>query len=323
MIRKYSKKVAAVILTICLTLSMLFVSNSPVNAQVKKSGIFLDKSKANMYTGYSLKLKVTTQNIKTKVEWVSSNKKVATVSKSGLVKAISPGKAVITVSSKSPKTKAVCTIVVGSKVKDVSISTAGTLILEPGKSSVIKAKVVPSTSLYKTLSYTSTNKKVATVTKTGVVKAIASGDCKITVKGKSGKSREVTVHVLKDSPSIPSDNTTNDNQDNSQDKPESNTQTKTFTVDPNSNKKFEIRIEGYIFTASDIKNGLYDLENLAGEKTNSAGTITASRDNKRLPWIIKMHTSGNTYEMTVKADSGKITVTGPNLDDNISIKEID
>lgn len=87
-----------------LMLVLAFAMAVPANAAVK-----LNKKKATLYVGDSLKLKVKGAK-KAKVKWSSSKKKVAKVSTKGVVKALKPGKANIT--AKVGNKKLVCKVTV-------------------------------------------------------------------------------------------------------------------------------------------------------------------------------------------------------------------
>ena len=126
--------------------------------------------------------------------WTSSNPKVATVSDSGVVRGVKKGTAIITVTTAGGATDS-CTIKVQKKAvktKKVRVTNnnndVSTLTLKVGSKVNLKAIVEPVTSLEK-VSFKSSKKKVAKVTKGGVLTAKKKGTCKITVK--SGKKKKV------------------------------------------------------------------------------------------------------------------------------------
>ena len=87
---KQAKKILAVVLALVLSISLLPATG--VSAASKK--VKLNKTKATIYVGKTVTLKV--KNTKKKVKWSTSNKKVATVTKKGKVKGKKAGKATIT-----------------------------------------------------------------------------------------------------------------------------------------------------------------------------------------------------------------------------------
>ena len=154
--------------------------------------IKLNKTSATLKKGKSLTLKATispsSANNKA-VTWSSSNKKVATVDKKGKVKAVAAGTVKITV--KSGSQKAVYTIVVPgtTAIKGVKSSVS----VKKGKSYTLKPKLSYTESPDK-VTYKSSNKKIATVSKKGVIKGKKKGTATITIKsGKVTKKCKVKV----------------------------------------------------------------------------------------------------------------------------------
>jgi len=116
--------------------------------------------------------------------WSSTNKKVATVTDDGLVEAVKSGVAVIKVQIGSRK--ADCTITVKSPAlnkKEETLNVGGTLKLKMNGSNV--------------KSFTSSDKKVATVSKSGVVTAKKAGKAVISAKCSDGKTYKCTITVNK------------------------------------------------------------------------------------------------------------------------------
>ncbi len=131
--------------------------------------------------------------------WTSSNSKVVKATPAGnsvvLKAGKKPGKAVITVTLASGKTAQLTVKVQKKKVttKRINIKTAKKLTLTRGSKVSIGASVTPITSPEK-LKYKSSKKKVASVSKQGVITAKKKGKAVITVQ--SGKKKikiQVTV----------------------------------------------------------------------------------------------------------------------------------
>lgn len=159
------------------------VKTAKVSGVAKK--ITLNKGKK-----YTLKPVITPFTSQEKVTYTSSNKKVAKVTSRGVITAKKSGTAKITV--KSGKKKAVLTVTV-PKTATKSISVASAVSVKKGKTYTLKAKRTPANSEEK-ITYRSSNKKVATVTKSGKIKGVKKGTATITVK--SGKvTKKVTVTV--------------------------------------------------------------------------------------------------------------------------------
>ena len=137
------------------------------------------------------------------VSWKSSNKKVASVDKNGKVKGLKAGKtATITVQlasglKKSFKVKVQKKNVATKSLKVVNVSTgkkvSSKVSLKCKQTLKLAATVSPITSKEK-VKYSSSNKKVASVSSKGVIKAKKKGKATITVKsGKKTYRIKVTV----------------------------------------------------------------------------------------------------------------------------------
>lgn len=138
-----------------------------------------------------------------RVVWKSSNKKYATVSAKGVVttkKAGSGRRVIITAMAKdgSGKKATYKISIVKHVVKSVKITTKAKTV-KPGKKLSLKAKVtVSGKTANKTLLWTSSNTKYATVSKTGVVKASkkAKGkSVKITARALDGSGKKATIKI--------------------------------------------------------------------------------------------------------------------------------
>ena len=117
-----------------------------------------------------------------KLTFTSSNKKVATVSKDGTITAKKAGKANITV--KAGKKKVTVKVTVQAPAPTGINGVPATKTLKKGKSFTIKPKLTPSGAEAK-ITYSSSNKKVATVNAKGKVTAKKKGTAVITVKAGS------------------------------------------------------------------------------------------------------------------------------------------
>ena len=163
------------------------------------TGLSLDKSSGEIEIGKQLKLTatVTPNNAKNKkVSYKSNNTSVATVDANGNVKGIKAGKAIITATAGGKS--AICTVTVKATTKSITtISLDSTSIkLEPTKKYTLKATITTSNTSNKSISYKSSNTKVATVDSNGVVTAKALGKAKITATFDSKKAQcEVTVLI--------------------------------------------------------------------------------------------------------------------------------
>lgn len=128
--------------------------------------------------------------------WKSSNKNIASVNSKGKITAKKTGKAKITVTTQKGATATVTITVQKKAVKCTKIEVdKKNITLKVKKSYQLKVTKTPVTTLEK-VTYKSSNKKVATVSKNGKIKAKKAGKATITVKcGK--KTVKVKVIVKK------------------------------------------------------------------------------------------------------------------------------
>ena len=151
------------------------------------------KKSISIVKGKTMKLKpvLVPKNSTEKISYSTSNKKVAAVNAKGVITGKKAGTAKITV--KSGSKKYVITVKV-TKVKTAKLSgIPAKKSIKKGKTYKLKAVVTPKNSDEK-VTYSSSNKKIATVTAKGVVKGKKKGTVKITVKsGSRKKTCKVTV----------------------------------------------------------------------------------------------------------------------------------
>ncbi|MBR3134726.1 MAG: Ig-like domain-containing protein, partial [Clostridia bacterium] len=127
------------------------------------------------------------------VTWSSSNTKVATVDKDGIVIGKSNGTTQITAKTSNNKT-AKCTIKVSTNPTSIVLERS-TLTLDGLREITLKATVNPSTATNKTINWSSSNTKVATVDKNGKIVGKSKGTATITAKTSNGKTDTCKVTV--------------------------------------------------------------------------------------------------------------------------------
>lgn len=154
----------------------------------------------------TLKAAVTPSNASNKkVTWKSSNTRVATVNQSGVVtlKKNSGGKTVtITATAKDGSGKKATYKITSMKGVVKKIAISGKTSVKAGKTLKLKAKVTASKKANKKIKWTSSNKKYASVSSSGTVKAYKAGKGKkvrITAAATdgSGKKKVVTIRIIK------------------------------------------------------------------------------------------------------------------------------
>lgn len=143
----------------------------------------------------SIKASVEPKNATVKtLKWSSSDESVVTV-KNGSIKGVACGEATVTVkatdnSGVSAKVK----VTVVQSVKKITFSEK-TVDLAAGVYHKLKVKVEPSNASVKSLSWTSSNEKVAKVDKKGIVTGIGKGTARITATATDGSNAKASVTV--------------------------------------------------------------------------------------------------------------------------------
>ena len=171
--------------------------------EVPITEVQLGREALDMYEGDTFKLTATVLPVNTTdskdISWSSNNEAVATVSEDGTVTAKSVGTAVITATSTNGKT-ASCTVTVEKKlipITEVSLSESAVGIIE-GNTHKLTATVLPeNTTDSKSISWSSNNEAVATVSEDGTITAKSVGTAVITATSTNGKTADCTVTVSK------------------------------------------------------------------------------------------------------------------------------
>ena len=158
--------------------------------------IKLSSSSAVMNVGGSINLSATVlpDNATDKtVLWSSSRESVATVS-GGKVTAKAAGSAVITAKTKNGKT-ASCTVTVNVPPEKITLNKTSVTVYK-GNTVSLTASVAPSDAYDKTVSWSSSDRSVATVSN-GKITAVKPGSAVITAATVNGKTAKCTVTVKK------------------------------------------------------------------------------------------------------------------------------
>ena len=129
------------------------------------------------------------------VTWTSSNYSIATVDRNGLVTAVAAGSATIT--AQAGDKRATCTVTVNKKPNPATSITLdhSSLQLARGATFTLQATVLPEDADNKTVTWSTSNKNIATVDKNGNVTAVKAGNATITATC-SGLSATCDVTVV-------------------------------------------------------------------------------------------------------------------------------
>ncbi len=210
------KKILRILAVTGIISLLLFISMACATAPLKSIAASPDKS--SLVPGGAQQLTIaatyndgTTENVTVKSTYKSSNEKVAAVTKGGLITGVANGSANITVSYHNGKVTQMVTvpITVAFILKSIAASPDKVSLTVKGTQQLTTTatytdgtrKNVTAKSTYK-----SSNTKIATVTKGGLITGIAAGSSTITASYTEGKiTKTVTISVtVKAAPSLKS-----------------------------------------------------------------------------------------------------------------------
>ena len=161
-------------------------------ATVAATGVSLDKTAAALAVGGQEQLYAAVQPSNAtnrSVTWASSNEAIATVSAGGLVTGVGAGTADITVRTQDGNHKAACKVTVAPlAATGVSLSKPATTLMA-GSHEQLYAAVQPDGATNKSVSWSSGDSSIATVTSGGLVAGVKEGTADITVATQDGNHR--------------------------------------------------------------------------------------------------------------------------------------
>ena len=167
-----------------------------VDKAVRATNVVLDKTELTLNKGmkYSLTMTVTPATFTDEVSWKSTNVEVAAIAEDGTVTAKGAGQATIKVTV--GEVSATCKVNVVQPVTSIYLNKTA-LEMTALDTYQLQASVYPSEANNKEVSWESSDEKVATVDKNGLVQAKEKGTAVITAKAKDGsevsRSCKVTV----------------------------------------------------------------------------------------------------------------------------------
>ena len=146
-----------------------------------------------LYVGHPVQLTAVQEpaNAETKLKWSSDSSRVA-VSSTGLLTPKRSGMATIQVRTENGKKDRITVTVIDAR--SVSIDEGGTATMKVGQTLQLHATVSPAEVAPK-LTWTSGSRKTATVSDTGLVKALRKGRVSIYVKTGNGRKDKISITV--------------------------------------------------------------------------------------------------------------------------------
>lgn len=167
------------------------ISVTPVSGTIKENNTL------------QLNAVITPANAAFTLSWNSSNPAIATVSETGLVKGINVGTANITVRTDNGL-EATCRINVLTNIVEVNsvILDQATYTGREGTTIQLTAIVSPENATDKTLTWSSSDTKIASVSDSGLVSLLSPGTSTITVTTSNGMNAQCFVTVYTDQPIV-------------------------------------------------------------------------------------------------------------------------
>lgn len=187
------KKILYSIITIMLVMSVMVCgTNTTAYAATKSINVKTTKSTLYILDSANNKAKLTVtyngKNVTKAAKYKSSNRKIAKVNKNGVVTAVKPGTVKITTKYKGKS----CTTKVTIKKAKLSLNKK-TVELNRGQKFTLKAFANKSGISNKNVKWTSSNSKVASINKNGIITTKKNGTTNISCKTTIGK---VTAKVI-------------------------------------------------------------------------------------------------------------------------------
>lgn len=171
-----------------------------VNVTSKPTGITLDQSDITLNKGsyQFLYATLTPANAsENTITWSSTDTSVATVTQGGKVTAVAAGSTLIFAKDASGNS-AYCKVTVVESVEGIKLNF-NKKTLKKGNSFKLKATFTPTTATNKSITWSSSNKSVASVSKDGMVKGVKGGVAIITAKSVDGKHVDTCIVTVKES----------------------------------------------------------------------------------------------------------------------------
>ena len=155
------------------------------------TGVTLNNNVAYILTGETYQLVATVAPSDAcgdkSVTWSTSDSSIATVSNNGLVTAVATGSATVTVTTTVGSYTASCAVEVSEPVAVTSVTLdESTLDLVVRQTRQLTATVLPSDAYDKSVTWSSSNDNIATVTSNGLVTAVSAGTANIIVTTTDG-----------------------------------------------------------------------------------------------------------------------------------------
>lgn len=176
-----------------------YVATCTVNVKtVKVTGIRVSNESVTVKEGKTTNVTATlspTNATNKNVKWKSEDTSIATVSSNGVITGVKAGTTKVTVTTEDGNYSKTIMVTVEAVVVAKDIKISGKTSVQVGSSITLTATITPSDVDDKTVTWTSSDKSIATVTSSGKVKGVSAGTVTITVTSKSNPDVKATWEV--------------------------------------------------------------------------------------------------------------------------------
>jgi len=172
------------------------VTNQSVKVEIPVQSIELSEKSLSIKESETHKLEAIytpTDTTQKNVKWSSSDESIAKISQDGTITALTRGKTTITATTENGTT-ASCDVTVTREIGSVILDKSS-ISLDKGESTKITATIPTDTDGDKTISWTTSDSSVATVSNDGTVTAVDRGEAIITATTANGKKAICAVNV--------------------------------------------------------------------------------------------------------------------------------
>lgn len=260
---------------------------------------------------------------KKQVTWSTSDASIATVSSSGVVAGVGNGSVTITATSVNGGKKATCELTVfGAAVIPTNVMISGCVeSLTVGETASLSATVSPVEATDKSVTWSSSNMAIATVSSAGVVTAVAAGSVTISAVTSSGnKKSNCLIGVLAVANPIGNGDCSAQSSDGKPNPP--------CSVWAESISETSVRLHWNDNSDNEVS---FDIERMIAGGTWSSDDISSSSSDASSMDILDLNAGGN-YKFRIKAVNGsgssawvetdEVTLLGKELSFEVANNEI-
>ncbi len=261
-----------------------------------------------------LEAKILPENARhTKLIWTSSDENIVTVDENGNIQAVNEGEATITVTTEDGGYTATCTITVTkNNIEVTGVTISGANEVKVGSTIKLTAKVMPEDATNKQVTWSSSNRNIATVDNNGNVRGIKEGKVTITVTTVDGRKTSTYTVNVKANTNTQQNSSTNQNTQPNQSQTQPNQEPSNIPVtEVNLTGASEVNVRSSITLTASIQPSNATNKNLTWSSSNPSvasvnnGVVTGISEGET---IITVTTADGGYSATHKVTVNSVYV---------------